>query len=1001
MKIVYLKPFKRLRSFAVQKLQFISKVKNQGRRVQFIVSTLKLGLRKSFAFSLVEMLMALLVASLLLAALAPVMTKRMTDNEVKIISEAANYDKDSVITIFTDASEQKEFNIPTDASRITLTAVGAGGAGGNALYGNKEFTTSGTFTIPNDVNKIRVFMVGAGGGGASGGMGNGMAYANVPAIGAVETTLTNAGTYTLSDVVTIPNTYTAPVLNSYCDKFSALKKWVMKSNTSTQINPGAKISKIDGSAIVTFNKFTACGGGGGGGYTSGGIGASGGGSGGYVTNQTLAASAAASGIKFIVGAGGSGALQASYGQGGPGGGTGGAEGGGRGVPQGGQNGTNGSGGRGGYRTYSDMSGAHGFSGFGGGGGGGTAILSDTSAIAEIGGGGGGAGGTWGRSDGTISSSFISGAGGGGGGRGAGGGGGSLRLQMVNVGCQGRSGTTGGNNGSRGLCGFAPDDGGRYPEQQGGAGYDGGGGGGGGAYLDTPSTEGRTCTVANGSTTSRGGGGGGGGFTSRTYPDVSHAFGGGGGGGKGGRGGTGGPGGGIGGSISTIFGSSNCNGGDSGVDGKPGAMRVWYSIAGVTNGLQCAYSTQSNGGGGGGAGQVWMGEINVTPGQTFNLNIGHGGSAQNIGGENGIDGTPTSIVVNGNTYSVSGGKGGKFENDNTYIANSGGLGGGIKTTNYSSSAIYKDWLKLNEKGITLTGGNNGGQGYLKTDSESSAGGNGGSALKMDGTYAAGGVGGAAVTGGANSTNYGTGGGGGGAGTDGTFGNGGRGANGYIYIEWGGTNGGGGTNGEIVQRILTNFDMNDRKMLINIGKGGSNSSGDGNGGNTTISVKSGGKNVVVTARGGIKGNIGTSDANTHGAEMIFPSDYNNLYKDFVQNNLNIINGQKGINDYGGMGGYLACIYYSKDKDGNRVCNTSVDSNDGVEETAGPTRPGCGGSAIPSPLYEAICNAKSTSVSADGGNGTFGGGGGGGAVLNRMGGKGGNGGNGFVILEYKSVQ
>ena len=130
MKIVYLKPFKRLRSFAVQKLQFISKVKNQGRRVQFIVSTLKLGLRKSFAFSLVEMLMALLVASLLLAALAPVMTKRMTDNEVKIISEAANYDKDSVITIFTDASEQKEFNIPTDASRITLTAVGAGGAGG-------------------------------------------------------------------------------------------------------------------------------------------------------------------------------------------------------------------------------------------------------------------------------------------------------------------------------------------------------------------------------------------------------------------------------------------------------------------------------------------------------------------------------------------------------------------------------------------------------------------------------------------------------------------------------------------------------------------------------------------------------------------------------------------------------------------------------------------------------------------------------------------------------
>lgn len=945
-----------------------------------------LPIRKSFAFSLVEMLMALLVASLLLAALAPVMTKRMTDNEVKIISEAANYDKDSVITIFTDASEQKEFNIPTDASRITLTAVGAGGAGGNALYGNKEFTANGTFTVPNDVKKIRVFMIGAGGGGASGGMGNGMAYANVPAIGAVETTLTNAGTYTLSDVVNIPNTYIAPALNSYCNKYGALKKWIMKSDTSTQINPGAKISKIDGSAIVAFNKFTACGAGGGGGWNYDGAGA--GGSGGYVVDVNPNTSTAASNIVFKVGAGGTGGTSAvgTYGIGGAGGGTGGA-GGGSGGGAGGQNGNGGN-----------------ANSFGGGGGGGTAVLSKDAVISEIGGGGGGGAARhhYGMSTaGNATVTWGGGGGGGGGGYGSGGGGAdSVIVLSATVGCRALAGTAGSSNGTRGYLELSllPEYGlGTYIECQGGDGYGGGGGGGGGSYNDNTNGVANCNNIKAGKVASGSGGGGGG---VRQGQSKAWSFGGGGGGGKGGRGGEGGPSG-IGGTISTIFGSNNCNGGNAGENGKPGAMRVWYNIAGVTNGLQCAYSTQSNGGGGGGAGQVWMGEINVKPGQTITLNIGQGGAAQNIGGENGNDGTPTSIVVNGNTYSVSGGKGGKFENDNTYIANSGGLGGGIKTTNYSSSAIYKDWLKLNEKGITLTGGNNGGQGYLKTDSESSAGGNGGSALKMDGTYAAGGVGGAAVTGGANSTNYGTGGGGGGAGTDGTFGNGGRGANGYIYIEWGGTNGGGGTNGEIVQRILTNFDMNDRKMLINIGKGGSNSSGDGNGGNTTISVKSGGKNVVVTARGGIKGNIGTSDANTHGAEMIFPSDYNNLYKDFVQNNLNIINGQKGINDYGGMGGYLACIYYSKDKDGNRVCNTSVDSNDGVEETAGPTRPGCGGSAIPSPLYEAICNAKSTSVSADGGNGTFGGGGGGGAVLNRMGGKGGNGGNGFVILEYKSVQ
>ncbi len=945
-----------------------------------------LPIQKSFAFSLVEMLMALLVASLLLAALAPVMTKRMTDNEVKIISEAANYDKDSVITIFTDASEQKEFNIPTDASRITLTAVGAGGAGGNALYGNKEFTANGTFTVPNDVKKIRVFMIGAGGGGASGGMGNGMAYANVPAIGAVETTLTNAGTYTLSDVVNIPNTYIAPALNYYCNKYGVLKKWIMKSDTSIQTSPGAKISKIDGSAIVAFNKFTACGAGGGGGWNYDGAGA--GGSGGYVVDVNPNTSTAASNIVFKVGAGGTGGTSGvgTYGIGGAGGGTGGA-GGGSGGSAGGQNGN------GGNANH-----------FGGGGGGGTAVLSKDAVISEIGGGGGGGAARhyYGMSTaGNATVTWGGGGGGGGGGYGSGGGGAdSVIVLSATVGCRALAGTAGSSNGTRGYLELSllPEYGlGTYIECQGGDGYGGGGGGGGGSYNDNTNGVANCNNIKAGKVASGSGGGGGG---VRQGQSKAWSFGGGGGGGKGGRGGEGGPSG-IGGTISTIFGSNNCNGGNAGDNGKPGAMRVWYSIAGVTNGLQCAYSTQSNGGGGGGAGQVWMGEINVTPGQTITLNIGQGGAAQNIGGENGNDGTPTSIVVNGNTYSVSGGKGGKFENDNTYIANSGGLGGGIKTTNYSSSAIYKDWLKLNEKGITLTGGNNGGQGYLKTDTESSAGGNGGSALKMDGTYAAGGVGGAAVTSGANSTNYGTGGGGGGAGTDGTFGNGGRGANGYIYIEWGGTNGGGGTNGEIVQRILTNFDMNDRKMLINIGKGGSNSSGDGNGGNTTISVKSGGKNVVVTARGGIKGNIGTSDANTHGAEMIFPSDYNNLYKDFVQNNLNIINGQKGINDYGGMGGYLACIYYSKDKDGNRVCNTSVDSNDGVEETAGPTRPGCGGSAIPSPLYEAICNAKSTSVSADGGNGTFGGGGGGGAVLNRMGGKGGNGGNGFVILEYKSVQ
>ncbi len=83
----------------------------------------------------------------------------------------------------------------------------------------------------------------------------------------------------------------------------------------------------------------------------------------------------------------------------------------------------------------------------------------------------------------------------------------------------------------------------------------------------------------------------------------------------------------------------------------------------------------------------------------------GGNEQINPGSDGLDGGNTSIVVNGNTYSVSGGKGGKYEYDDTYVSNSGGLGGGIKTSNYSSSARYVNWMNS-----TLTnGGKNGNQG----------------------------------------------------------------------------------------------------------------------------------------------------------------------------------------------------------------------------------------------------------------------------------------------------
>ena len=107
----------------------------------------------SQAFSLVEMLMALLVTSLLMAALAPVMTKKYNDPEIKVMSEASNYEKSSVFSVITDSSEQQEFNIPSDASKITLTMMGGGGSGGNALYGNKTFTASGNLSIQSPTIK--------------------------------------------------------------------------------------------------------------------------------------------------------------------------------------------------------------------------------------------------------------------------------------------------------------------------------------------------------------------------------------------------------------------------------------------------------------------------------------------------------------------------------------------------------------------------------------------------------------------------------------------------------------------------------------------------------------------------------------------------------------------------------------------------------------------------------------------------------------------------------
>lgn len=68
MKIVYLKPFERLLYFTMSDYREYKAIKR------------KFNILSKFGFSLIEMLMALLVASLLMAALAPVMTRKMNEN---------------------------------------------------------------------------------------------------------------------------------------------------------------------------------------------------------------------------------------------------------------------------------------------------------------------------------------------------------------------------------------------------------------------------------------------------------------------------------------------------------------------------------------------------------------------------------------------------------------------------------------------------------------------------------------------------------------------------------------------------------------------------------------------------------------------------------------------------------------------------------------------------------------------------------------------------------
>ena len=946
--------------------------------------------------------MALLVASLLMAALAPVMTKRTDEAKLNISGVgAAQYDKDAVIQIFT---KSETFNVPNDVNSVKVTMLGGGGAGGDAFHGVQEFKDPNSiksWKVPEGVTKLRVYMVGGGGGGASGGVGVGTAYADIPATTASETCITkDEGAHT----VTIPSnaSWTVPELFEACKTGGSTEtdrtKWTYVADENITYEPG----KPAGAEL----KVTACGGGGGGGY-SWVTKAGGGGSGGYVEN--IAVLSPSSTLFVKVGGGGAagvGSYPATQGAGFGGGGAGGYannESSAQGNSIAGQYG-----GDGGFgKPATDTSDKNGFSG-----------QSGAGVSTSFGGQGG------------IYSNYISGNGGNGGVWGGGGGGGGyvfLRSGTNGIGGAGRGGGAGGGGpttiSTSDKAGNDDPNGEYIIFQIGGGG--GGGGSGGNANGDTTGAAGVGGGGGGGGGYGAGGGGGGGaggsGATSNG-PAFGGAFGagspllaslggianasiqngksgsylawaGGGGGGYGGMPGddAGNQSGGKIGST-TIWKSTNyCDGGNGesggGTQGKPGRIQICYGTSGVREkALKCQYNLPANGGGGGGAAQITIGEIDVTPGETLYFEVGAGGGNQAAAGKNGYNGKATYIRRGSSTGTIIatalGGNAGLYSSDEN-VASAGGARLGVRVFTMINNVANNNGNWINK---TFTGGYGGADGNLASALINRGfGGAGGNIQNMKAESVSGGVGGNSIKNGVSPdvTSYGAGGGGGaGAQSAGdTFGIGAAGASGYIYIEYGGSNGGGGTSGEYVSKTIYNIKAGS-EIAITVGKGGktgvdaSGNSYDGNGGESKFGD-------YLTTRGGLKGQSGLVKEE-HGGITKLPDTYNNYNSDEGSS----VHGHPGSELGGGIGGYMEYIYQNIDN----TYATFIKSRDGT--IAGPPLGGCGGN------MSSAGNCNAAASGAQGKVGVFGGGGGGGAVVDSVGGLGGYGGDGVVIIEYKST-
>lgn len=141
---------------------------------------LKQDFKRSPAFSLVEMLLALLVASLLMAALAPVMTKKFSENVT--VSGTGNAIVPEGGCVLTEGIEEEGCAVPNNTHSINVILASGGGGGGGAAkmsLGTTKYTdivngntldneTSKTITLSPNMMDVSVQLTGGGGGGGLG-----------------------------------------------------------------------------------------------------------------------------------------------------------------------------------------------------------------------------------------------------------------------------------------------------------------------------------------------------------------------------------------------------------------------------------------------------------------------------------------------------------------------------------------------------------------------------------------------------------------------------------------------------------------------------------------------------------------------------------------------------------------------------------------------------------------------------------------------------------------